>query len=175
MIDAIPDVTFVVALLSLGVSLVYGIGRRLLTNVEEIKRMTTELGVYNKELRQAIKSGDKDKVAKLKKKETQMKMNQSKVAMQNMKPTLAFMLPFLLLWSVGIPAIIGPNSATIHVAISPISLNFIPIYPLTCVICPDNPIIGFGVSGLNKVGVFAWYLITSFSFQGMVSKLLRIT
>ena len=173
MINTIPDVTYVVALLSLGVSLIYGIGRRLLTKVDEIKRITAELGAYNKELRQAITSGDKDKVAKLKKKEAQMKITQSKVAMQNMKPTLAFMIPFFLLWSVGLPAIIGSNVSTVHAAISPISLNFIPIYPLT--FGPDDKPLPFGVSGENTLSVFVWYLITSFSFQGIVSKLLRLT
>jgi len=173
MINTIPDVTFVVALLSLGVSLIYGIGRRLLTNVDEIKRITAELGAYNKELRHAMTSGDKDKVAKLKKKEAQMKINQSKVAMQNMKPTLAFMIPFFLLWGVGLPAIIGSNVSTVVAAISPISLNFIPIYPLT--FGPDGSPPAFGASGQNTVSVFVWYLITSFSFQSIVSKLLRLT
>lgn len=162
MINTIPEVTLVVALLSLTVSLIYGIGRRLLTNVKEVKRLSAEVSAYNKELRKAITSGDQDKVAKLKKREAQMKMAQSKVAMQNMKPTMAFMVPFLLLWVFGIPAIIGNNWADVVAAKSPIPLNFIPFFPLT-----------FGVE--NTVNVFVWYLITSFSFQGMVSKMLRLT
>jgi len=162
MINTIPEVTFVVALLSLAVSLIYGVGRRLLTNVKEIKRMTAELSAYNKERRQAITSGDKEKVAKLRKRDAQMKMAQSKVAMQNMKPTFAFFIPFSLLWFFGIPAIIGSNWADVIAAKSPVPLNFIPFYPLT-----------FGAE--NTVSVFVWYLITSFAFQGMVSKLLKLT
>jgi len=162
MINTIPEVTFVVALLSLGVSLIYGIGRRLMTNVNEIKRMTAELSAYNKELRQAMTSGDKERLAKIRKKGAQMKMFQNRVAMQNMKPTFAFMIPFSLLWFFGIPAIIGNNWADIIAAKSPVPLNFIPFYPLT-----------FGLE--NTISVFVWYLITSFAFQGIVSKLLRLT
>jgi|SRR3972149_751412 len=162
MINTIPEVTFVVALLSLAVSLIYGVGRRLLTNVNEIKRMTAELSAYNKERRQAMASGDKEKVAKLRRKDAQMKMAQSKVAMQNMKPTFAFFIPFSLLWFFGIPAIIGNNWADVIAARSPVSLNFLPFYPLT-----------FGPE--NTVSVFVWYLITSFAFQGIVSKLLKLT
>ena len=162
LINTIPEVTFVVALLSLGVSLVYGVGRRLLTNVKESKRITAEVSAFNKELRQAVMSKDKEKEAKLRKKEPQMKMLQSKIAMGNMKPTFAFMIPFFLLWIYGIPAIIGADWANVIAASSPIALNFIPFYPLT-----------FGAE--NTVSVFVWYLITSFSFQGIVSKLLKLT
>lgn len=163
MINTIPDVTYVVALLSLGVSLVYGVGRRLLTNIEENKRMTAEVNAYNKELRQAILSKDKDKEAKLRKKQQQIKVMQSKAAMDNMKPTFAFMIPFFLLWIFGIPAIIGPNWSNVVAAKSPISLNILgSFYPLTFE--PEN-----------TVNVFVWYLITSFAFQGIVSKLLKLT
>ena len=162
LINTIPEVTFVVALLSLGVSLVYGVGRRLLTNVKESKRITAEVGAFNKELRQAVMSKDKKKEANLRKKQPQMKMLQSKIAMGNMKPTFAFMIPFFLLWIYGIPAIIGADWANVIAASSPIALNFIPFYPLT-----------FGAE--NTVSVFVWYLITSFSFQGIVSKLLKLT
>ena len=133
-----------------------------MTNVEEIKRMTAELSAYNKELRQAMKSGDKDKIAKIRKRDAQMKMAQSKVAMQNMKPTFAFMIPFSLLWFFGIPAIIGSSWADVIAARSPVPLNFIPFYPLT-----------FGPE--NTISVFVWYMVTSFAFQSMVSKLLRLT
>jgi len=162
MINTIPGVTFIVLILSLVVSLVYGIGRRLLTDVNQIKRMTAELSAYNKELRQAMKSGDQDKVTKLKKKGAQMKMNQSKISMSNMKPTLLFMAPFFLLWSFGFPAIVGEDAMNVVAARSPIALNFIPFYPLT-----------FGPE--NTISVFVWYLITSFSFQGIVTKLLKLT
>ena len=163
MINTIPEVTFVVTLLSVGVSLISGVGRRLLTNIEENKRMTAEVGAFNKELRKAILSKDKDKETKLRKKEQQVKMMQSKVAKENMKPTFAFMIPFFLLWIFGIPALIGPNWADVVAATSPIPLNiFGSFYPIT-----------FGPG--NTVNVFVWYLIASFAFQGIVSKLLKLT
>ena len=165
--------TLVIAGISIAVAIGSGVSRRLLTNVEETKRISKEVSAYQKELRQAMMKKDKTKETKLKKKEAQMRRMQSRLARDNMKPMFAFFIPLMLIWWVGLPALVGPNWTSLPAASSPVSLNILPFWPLDNV--TSETITESGRVITHSVSVFVWYLLASFSFQGVVSKLLRLT
>jgi len=152
----IPNSTLIVIAMALGVNILYAVGRRLLTNVEQMKRMQAELREYQKELREAIMSKNKAKEEKLMKKKPQTDKLQAKVAADNLKVTFLFFVPLMLLWWL-VNSIIGPGT----VAISPIP---IPI-PLGANFGPIGP----------ELNLFWWYMISSFAFSGMITKLLGVS
>ncbi|MGH2637989.1 MAG: EMC3/TMCO1 family protein, partial [Rhabdochlamydiaceae bacterium] len=85
--------TGLVVLEAVGVSVLYAVGRRKFTNIEKMRRYSAEMKAFRGELSQATKAGDKQKVEKLKKKQQQMQKMQAEMSMDQMKPTLLFMLP----------------------------------------------------------------------------------
>ncbi len=173
MITGIPELTLVIAGISIAVAIGSGVSRRLLTNVEETKRISKEVSTYQKELRQAMMKKDKTKETKLKKKQAQMRRMQGKLARDNMKPMFAFFIPLMLIWWVGLPALVGPNWTSLAAASSPVSLNILPFWPLNSVTAES--VTESGTVIVNSVSVFVWYMLASFSFQGVVSKILRLT
>ena len=141
----------------------YGVGTRRLTDVERTKRITAEVSAFQKELREVLSKKDKEREAKLRKKEPAIKKHQAELFKQNMKPTLLFTVPLLLVWYAILPVYIAPLNT--FVAYSPIPLDFIPILQLTA-----------DVAG-RGIGVFlwSWYLICSFAFATVIRKVLRLT
>ncbi len=154
-----PLSTIVVALLAVGVSLMYAVGTRLLTDVERTKRTTAEVSAFQKELRDALAKKDKNRETKLRKKEPAIRKLQADQFKQNMKPTLLFTVPLLLVWYAVLPVWIAPLSSI--VASSPVPLDFIPLLRLTD-------------SG-GKLFLWSWYLICSFAFATVIRKALRLT
>lgn len=152
----IPYSTLVVIIMALGVNILYALGRRLLTNVEQMKRIQAEIKEYQKELREAIMTRNKAKEEKLKKKKPQMDKLQAKLATDNLKVTFLFFIPLLLLWWL-VNGIVGPDT----VAVSPIP---IPI-PLGADGGPIGP----------ELNLFWWYMISSFAFSGMITKLFGVS
>jgi uncharacterized membrane protein (DUF106 family) len=152
----IPNSTFIVIAMALGVNILYAIGRRLLTNVEQMKRIQAELREYQKELQEAILTKNKAKEEKLMKKKPQMDKLQAKLASDNLKVTFLFLIPLMLLWWL-VNSIIGAGT----VAISPIP---IPI-PLGANFGPIGP----------ELNIFWWYMISSFAFSGMITKLFGLS
>jgi len=152
----IPNSTFIVIAMALGVNILYAIGRRLLTNVEQMKRIQAELREYQKELQEAILTKNKAKEEKLMKKKPQMDKLQAKLASDNLKVTFLFLIPLMLLWWL-VNSIIGSGT----VAISPIP---IPI-PVGANFGPIGP----------ELNIFWWYMISSFAFSGMITKLFGLS
>jgi uncharacterized membrane protein (DUF106 family) len=152
----IPNSTFIVIAMALGVNILYAIGRRLLTNVEQMKRIQAELREYQKELQEAILTKNKAKEEKLMKKKPQMDKLQAKLASDNLKVTFLFLIPLMLLWWL-VNSIIGAGT----VAISPVP---IPI-PLGANFGPIGP----------ELNIFWWYMISSFAFSGMITKLFGLS
>lgn len=143
--------TFLVVLMAIGVNVLYAVGRRKLTNIEKIKRYTGEMKAFRSEMSQAMREGDKQKTEKLKKKQQQMNKMQMEMSKEQLKPTLLFMIP---LWGIYflMSNYIGVNTTLV---ISPI---YIPIAFTT-----------------PKVVFFWWYLICSFTFSTLISRLFGLT
>lgn len=153
-VTAIPTSTFIVTLLAVGVNLLFGLGRRFLTNVKETRRIQAELRAYQKELRQAVMSKNKTKQEKLKKKKPQMDRLQAKMMTENLRLMLMFFIPLIGVWWL-IPGWVGGYEQT--VAVSPIPFNLLVIY--------IQPQLNF----------FWWYIISSFALSGIITKALGVS
>ena len=164
-----PLVTAVISFLSIMVVFGSGITRRLLSDVEGTKRIQKEISVYNKELRSSIMKKDKVKEAKLKKRQPQIKQMQAKVAKDSIRPTFAFLVPLLIMWTLILPAILGSDWLSIRAAISPIPLNFIPFINVTQESTNEQGIV------VNTMSVFGWYILSSCAFKASISKILKLT
>ena len=169
MVTEMPIVTLVISFLSIIVVFGSGITRRLLSNVEETKRIQKEISAYNKELRGSIMKKDKVLEAKLKKRQPHIKQMQAKVAKDRIRPKFAFLVPLLIMWTLILPAILGSDWLSIRAAISPIPLNFIPYITVTQESTNEQGVV------VNTMSVFGWYILSSFAFQASISKMLKLT
>ncbi|MHB8565985.1 MAG: EMC3/TMCO1 family protein [Nitrososphaerales archaeon] len=145
--------TALVALEAIGVNVLYAVGRRKFTNLEKMRRISSEMKAFRAELSAATKAGDKAKVEKLKKKQQQMQKMQMETTMDNFKPTLLFGLPLIGVYYL-VSNFIGVNTI---LAISPIPIQ----------------IFGYGPS--IAVNFFWWYFLCSFTFQTIITRLFGLT
>jgi len=145
--------TFLVICEAIGVNLLYAFGRRRFTNVEKMRRYNAEMKAFRSEMSEATKSGDKTKVEKLKKKQQQMQKMQAEISMDQMKPTLMFMIPLFGVYYL-VRIFVGINTV----------LAFAPF-----------PIQLFNIGPPLDINFFWWYFICSFTFSGIVSRLFGLT
>jgi uncharacterized membrane protein (DUF106 family) len=143
--------TFFVIGVAIGVNLLYAWGRRRFTNIERMKRVTAEVKAFNSEMREAMRTKNTAKLEKLNRKKKQMTEIQSKMAMEQMKPSLLFMAPLFGLWIFMNNFIFKSGIILAH---SPIAILL--------------PIIG-GIPIM--VPFYWWYLICSFAFSGVLTRL----
>jgi uncharacterized membrane protein (DUF106 family) len=145
--NQIPYSTLLLVVTSVGLNLISQVATRLLTNINESRRVAREAKQFRSELMDAIKKGDKAKEAKLKKKEKSIREMEMKSSNQRLKASFLFIIPFMLIyWFIS-----GLIGATSVVAQSPIQ---IPI-----------------IVSESGVQLFWWYLITSFAFSSVITKL----
>ena len=144
--------TFLVLLEAIGVNLLYAFGRRKFTDIEKMRRYNAEMKAFREEMSAATKSGDKVKFERLKKKQQQMSKMQAEMSMQNLKPTLLFMIPLM-----GVYYIVSSFIKGAILAISPITI------PLLITTIPI------------QLPFFWWYMICSFTFSGIISRLFGLT
>jgi len=143
--NEIPYSTLLIVLTSLGLNVISQVATRFLVNVEESRRIAREARRFRKELMDAVRKGDKAREEKLRKKEKGIREMELKSSNQRLKASFIFLIPFMLIfWFVS--SVVGSASV---VAYSPIHLIFV------------GP----------SLELFWWYLITSFAFSTMISKL----
>jgi len=143
--NQIPYSTILIIMTSIGLNLTSQIAVRLLVDVEEARRVAREAKAFRRELLDAIKKGDEAKVEKLRKKEKSIQQMEIKSSNQRLKATFIFIIPFWFIY-LFISSLIGPTTT---VAFSPLPLPFIG----------------------DKLQLFWWYLITSFAFATIITKL----
>jgi len=120
---------------------------RLFVDVKRAREVTKEVTAWRKEFERARKSNDKKLLDKLTKKQKAMMKLQSQVAMERMKVSLIFIIPFWGIWMV-LSSFFGQSI----VAFSPISI----------------PLAG------DKLSFFSWYLICSFTTSLPLTRLLGV-
>lgn len=150
-----PFYTFIVVLMSIGVNLIYAVGRLKLTNVEKMRRYTAEMKAFRAEMSAAVKEGNKQKQERLKKKQQQMQKMQMEMTMQNFKPTILFTVPLF-----GVYFLVSGFINNAHVcvlALSPIQI------PLIITSIP------------SEMPFFWWYFICSFAFSTIITRLFGLT
>jgi len=140
----------VVLVIAVGVSLMFGMARRKLTDYKRMKRVNKEIKEFNKALMAAKRSGDTHKVTKLQKKEKQMKSLQLKMMTENFKSML-FLAPFMI-------AYFFLNS---HFEGQVLAISPIPIPLIIWTIGPELPFVH-------------WYIVCSMAFSSMITKVLGV-
>jgi len=148
-IAIIPLATVVVMLVAIAVSFLnMGINRLLITRIcgwEEYKIMRKETSEYQSQLMQAMRANDTKRVEKLKKKESQIKNMQAKMA----KPTM-ILLP---------------------ISMSYIAIWYLFLIP-TFGVDPVAVVPGLAPAGIQ---VIYWYMICSFFFCTLASRVVGVT
>jgi len=144
--------TALVLLEAVGVNLLYAVGRRKFTNIEKMRRYTAEMKAFREEMSAATKAGDKAKLERLKKKQQQMTKMQTEMSTENLKPTLLFMVPLM-----GVYYLVSSFIKGAILAVSPIAI------PLLITSIPIN------------LNFFWWYMICSFTFSGIITRLFGLS
>jgi len=155
-ITDIPLATLVVMLIAVAVSFLnMGINRLLINRMcgwEEYQVMRKETSEYQSELMKAMRANDKKLVEKLKKKESQIRNMQAKM----MKPQtilIPISFSYIIIWYLFLIPVYGGNAVAV---IPGIVLNMTPSIP-------------------NGLPVFIWYMICSFFFGTLASRVIGIT
>jgi uncharacterized membrane protein (DUF106 family) len=154
-IAVIPLATVVIMLVAVAVSFINMIiNRVLITRIcgwEEYKVMRKETSEYQSQLMQAMRANDTKRIEKLKKKESQIKNMQSKM----MKPQMILLpisMSYIVIWYL----FLIPTFQSNAVAVVPgIVLNMTAVS--------------------NGIPVFIWYMICSFFFGTLASRVIGIT
>lgn len=152
---AMPETTFIVTFTALGLGIVTNLLTIRFVDLGKERRMKAEISQHNKDLREAIKSKDKAKEEKLKKKDIQIKQMNAKVSTARLRVTAITFIPFILLYYL-MAGFLGGFSVT--VALSPIPIPYI---------VPNFS------GGVGNVALFWWYTISSLTFSPMLTKLFR--
>lgn len=148
-ITVIPIATLVIMLIAVAISFLnMGINRLLITRIcgwEEYKVMRKETSEYQSQLMAAMRANDTKRVEKLKKKESQIRNMQSKM----MKPQM-ILLPisfsYIIIWYIFLIPTFGADAVAV-------------------------------VPGLAPAGipVIYWYMLCSFFFGTLASRIVGVT
>jgi uncharacterized membrane protein (DUF106 family) len=148
-IAAIPLATVVIMLTAVAVSFLnMGINRLLITRMcgwEEYKVMQKETSEYRSQMMKAMRANDQKLVEKLKKKESQINAMQKKM----MKPQtilLPISFSYIIIWYVFLIPVYGGNPVALVPGIAP-----------------------------TGIPVIFWYMICSFFFGTLASRLVGVT
>ena len=154
-ITVVPLATLVIMLISVTISFLnMGIHRLLITRMcgwEEYKIMRKETSEYQSQLMAAMRANDTKRVEKLKKKESQIRNMQGKM----MKPQMILFpisFSYLIIWYLFLIPTFGSNPVAV-----------VPGLALNMTATPTG------------IPVFIWYMICSFFFGTLASRIIGIT
>lgn len=154
-----PESTFLVTLTSVALGFVTQVVTRAVVDLNAERRMKAEVNAFNKEKRDATQANDKAKLEKLKKRELQVRQAQAKLSTARLKVTAITFIPLLAVYYL-MSSFLGGFGVV--VAFSPIPIPFIAG-------AFDAAKQGYEVS------LFWWYLLSSFTFSTMLTKLMHTT
>jgi uncharacterized membrane protein (DUF106 family) len=133
------------------------VATRLLVDLKRERRMKAEVAAFDKELKEATASKDKEKQEKLKKKKPQMDQMRLKASSGRFKVVLVTWLPFIAVYYLMGDFVSGCKFPSICVsgvvAYSPIPIPFI-------------------VAANGSMVLIWWYFLSSLSFSTLMTKLL---
>jgi uncharacterized membrane protein (DUF106 family) len=133
------------------------VATRLLVDLKRERRMRAEVAAFDKELKEATASKDKEKQEKLKKKKPQMDQMRLKASSGRFKVVLVTWLPFIAVYYLMGDFVSGCKFPSICVsgvvAYSPIPIPFI-------------------VAANGSMVLIWWYFLSSLSFSTLMTKLL---
>jgi len=150
---SIPESTLLVTTTSIGLSLVTQLVTRRIVDLDAERRMKAEVSAFNKEKREATLAKDKAKLEKLKKRELPMRQEQAKVSTARLKVTAITFVPLLAVYYL-MASFLGGFSVV--VAHSPVPIPYL-------------------VGAQGTMALFWWYMLSSFTFSTILTKLLHTT
>jgi len=168
-----PDMVsamIVSALIAIGMNYAFAILRKKTTDVGKMSKVMKETNEWRKQYTEAIRKQDKVRVQELKKKQAYVNKMTMEMQQQQMRPMLIYMMPSFLLWIFIFPSIFGATTA-----VSPIHIPWI--------MCSDENVkldqqvdkntgeSKGACSVQGEVFLWGWFLITSFAFSGIISKI----
>jgi len=167
-----PDMVsamIVSALISIGMNCAFAMLRKKTTDMGKMTKVMKETSEWRKQYTDAIRKQDKVRVEELKKKQAYVNKMTMEMQQQQMRPMLIYMMPSFLLWIFVFPSIFGATTA-----LSPIHIPFI--------MCSDENVkldqqvdksgqLKGACSVPGEVFLWGWFLITSFAFSGIISKI----
>jgi uncharacterized membrane protein (DUF106 family) len=151
-----PMSTLILTLTAVGFTLVSNVMIRKFVDLKAERRARAEYSEWQKLLKEAIRKKDKKEEEKLKKKQQTMQTMQAKASFARMKVSLYTIVPFFIIYGL-LLSFLGNVAG----AWSPF---YIP-YLMTSV----------QFKGGYEVSTFGWYIISSFSFSGLLMRLLKTT
>jgi uncharacterized membrane protein (DUF106 family) len=167
-----PDMVsamIVSALISIGMNCAFALLRKRTTDIDKMSRVMKETNEWRKQYTDAIRKQDKIRVEELKKKQAYVNKMTMEMQQQQMRPMLIYMMPSFLLWIFVFPSVFGATTA-----ISPIQIPWL--------MCSDDNVkldqqvdqtgqVKGACSIPGEVFLWGWFLITSFAFSGIISKI----
>jgi uncharacterized membrane protein (DUF106 family) len=181
-----PDLVsaMIVALvIAVAMNFAFALLRKKTTDIEKMNRVMKETNEWRKQYTDAVKKQDKARIEELKKKQAYVNKMALEMQQQQMRPMFIYMIPSFMIWIFVFPAIFGGT-----VAISPIEIPWIicnadnvktDTQPRTNedgtpVTNPDGSAVRTGPCTLpGEVYLWGWFLITSFGFSGIISKVTK--
>lgn len=161
----------VAALIAIGMNFAFALLRKKTTDIEKMNKVMKETNEWRKQYTDAIKKQDKVRVAELKKKQAYVNKMAMEMQQQQMRPMLIYMAPSFMIWILVFPAIFGQTVALSPIEIPWIMCNEQNVETDTQTDENGEPKGSCSVSG--EVFLWGWFLITSFAFSGIISKVTR--
>ena len=167
-----PDMVsamIVSALISIGMNYAFALLRKKTTDIGKMSKVMKETNEWRKQYTDAIKKQDKPRIEELKKKQAYVNKMTMEMQQQQMRPMLIYMMPSFLLWIFVFPSIFGATTA-----VSPIHIPWIMCSDENVKIDQQDDASGQpkgACSVPGEVFLWGWFLITSFSFSGIISKI----
>ena len=167
-----PDMVsamIVSALITIGMNYAFALLRKKTTDIGKMSKVMKETNEWRKQYTEAIKKQDKPRIEELKKKQAYVNKMTMEMQQQQMRPMLIYMMPSFLLWIFVFPSIFGATTA-----VSPIHIPWIMCSEENVNIDQQVDKTGQPKGACNVPGevfLWGWFLITSFSFSGIISKI----
>jgi len=143
---------------------------------DKLRRLMKDTRAWQKERMTAFRAKDQEKINELNKKSAYMNKMNMELMQMNMRPMMITFIPLILIFYFVLPPLFAYT-----VAVSPISLNFIPgdFFQLTCtaekvaeVTAADQP---HPCHHVNEIYFWAWYFLSSIAFSGIIMRLTKTT
>jgi len=174
----------VALLIAVAMNFGFALLRKKTTDIEKMNRVMKETTEWRKQYTDAIKKQDKPRIEELKKKQAYVNKMALEMQQQQMRPMFIYMIPSFMIWILVFPAVFGGT-----VALSPIEIPWImcsqenadndqkPRTNEDGTTPPSNPdgspVLSGPCSVSGEVYLWGWFLITSFGFSGIISKVTK--
>lgn len=161
----------VAAIIAIAMNFAMALLRKRTTDIGKMNRVMKETNEWRKQYTDAIRKRDKVRVEELKKKQASVNKMTMEMQQQQMRPMLIYMMPSLLVWIFVFPAIFGST-----IGLSPIEIPWITCSQENVQLDQEMDADGQPKGACSIPGelfLWGWFLISSFAFSGIISKVTK--